>query len=50
MRTRERILTIRLMEKVDANPALGKALGIEAVKPHEVFVQCPNMEKKEKKE
>jgi len=50
MRTRERILTIRLMEKVDANPAWGKAMGIEVVKPDEASKQFPKMEKKEKKE
>ena len=32
LRTRERILTIRLLEKVKEHPAYAKALGIEAVK------------------
>lgn len=31
MSVRERILTIRLMEKLQAYPELGKILGIEAV-------------------
>ena len=31
---RERILTIRLMEKVNANPAYAEAFGIVVVKGH----------------
>lgn len=31
MSTRERILTIRLMEKVSSNPAYAKALGVEVL-------------------
>ena len=50
MSIRERILTIRLMEKVDANPAWGKALGIEVVKLDDASKQFPKMEEKEKKE
>lgn len=47
MNTKERIITIRLLERLMKHPAYGKIFGIECVNPGEIIYSKEEMPPKE---